>query len=116
MAYNNYIGYPVLFYNDNNVDLLSFDNISHYIKNLINNPSNFYNMLIYKKDYNKFIKCLFKNPIFIDWLKNIFSYIYNNDIKNIYNLIFFTSDTIDEFLNHYTQYNDNYLKHEGFRI
>lgn len=35
MAYNNYIGYPVLFYNDNNVDLLSFDNISHYIKELI---------------------------------------------------------------------------------
>ena len=35
LAYNNYIGYPVLFYNDNNVDLLSFDNISHYIKELI---------------------------------------------------------------------------------
>jgi hypothetical protein len=86
LAYNNHIGYPVLFYNDNTVD------------------------------YNKFIKWLFKNPIFIDWLTTIFGYIYNNDIKNIYKLIFFTSDKIEEFLNHYTQYNDNRLKHKGFRI
>ena len=35
LAYNNYIGYPVLFYNDNNADLLSFNKISHHIKELI---------------------------------------------------------------------------------
>ena len=100
---------------------ITFDYLKKYdqmddIKNLMNNPLNFHDMLTYKADYNKFIKWLFKNSIFIDWLTTIFGYIYNNDIKNIYKLMFFTSDKIEEFLNHYTQYNDNQLTHEGFRI